>query len=808
MKNTVLLLVLLLLLTYQNVYSQSSQSAIQGVVFNTENKPAIYSTAVLMNKDSVFMSGSLIGEDGIFRFEKLNEGEYHIMIRNIEFQTYISELITVSDNKTIDIGSIQLKVSRNNLEEVVITGEKALVEIHSDKMVYNVSASVNATGNNALELLSKSPGIRVDMDNNIILQGKTGVQIYINGRPSRISGSDLANMLEGMQSENIESIEIISNPSAKYDAEGTGGVINIIMKKSLATGFNGNITGSYSKGIKPRTNVGTSVNYNGEKIKFFSSLNLSDNNYTFNRNEVMLRENYSLDMLSLRPTHKKGINFAGGMDYKINREHTLSLDARVLIDNRISPQTSNTIIEDINEIDPSEILIAETMDEGGSENYNANLHYSFIPNKSSEFSADISFGIYSNTNDTQQPNWYYELDSTFLRSIESQYNANTDIDLFSAQVDYVRRFGKASISTGGKYSYINTNNTLLFYDVENDSSQLNTERSNNFTYLEKVAAAYLIISWSPTEKISMNAGLRVENTSSLGELISANPGPDDIVPRNYNSLFPNVSISYDDKKNHALSLSYSRRINRPNYQNLNPFVSKLSELSAWKGNPFLEPNYITNYQLSYSLKRKLVISNTYSITKNYFARLFEPDGEKGTVISPRNMDQAIVNGLSVSYPLSVSKWWEFSSFLLYNYEDYKGELGGNIITMEKHILEYRMQNNIKLPLKFSMELSFYATSPHVWRGATTIDGYYRFDLGLKRVFFNDKLLVQASAWDIFETGTTYHYSSDYGGLIIDGDAFFDGRRLSINASYKFGNQDIKKRKGKSSLDDELKRISD
>jgi iron complex outermembrane receptor protein len=808
MKNTWLLLTIPLFFFHKNVSGQSGLSVIQGIVYNTENNPAMFSTAVLMNKDSVFMNGTLIGEDGMFRFEKLNAGAYHIMVRNIEFQTYISDRITINESDIIDLGSIHLKTKTNNLEEVVIKGEKALVEVHSDKMVYNVSASVNATGNNALELLSKSPGIRVDMDNNIILQGKTGVQIYINGRPSRISGSDLANMLEGMQSENIESIEIISNPSARYDAEGTGGIINIVMKKSMATGFNGSLTGSYSKGIEPRANAGTNINYNGEKINFFSSLNYSDNNYTFNRNEIMLREDYSLTMISLRPTNKRGINFSGGMDYRINKEQTLSFDARVLVDKRISPQTSNTIIDDLSEVDPSEILIAETMDDGGSDNYNANLHYSFVPNRSSEFSADISFGIYSSTRDTKQPNWYYSMDTTLLRSIESQFSANTDIDLFSTQVDYVRRFGKASISSGGKYSYISTKNSLDFYNIEDDNPILDPDRSNNFTYLEKVAAAYIIISWKPTDKISMNAGVRFENTSSLGELISANPGPDDIVPRNYNSIFPNISISFDDKKKHALSLSYSRRINRPNYQNLNPFESKLSELSSWRGNPFLEPNYITNYQVSYSLMRKLVISNTFSITENYFARLFQTDGDKGTVISPQNMDNAIVNGLSVSYPLTVSKWWEFTAFFLYNYEDYSGGLGGYSINMEKHIQEFRMQNALKLPLKFNMELSFYATSPHVWRGATTIDGYYRIDLGLKRVFFNEKLLVQVSAWDIFETGTTYYYSSNYGGMVIDGDAFFDGRRIAVNASYKFGNQNIKKRKVKSSLDNELNRISE
>ncbi len=799
---------LIILMLGLNSYGQTGAGRIQGFVYNPDKEAAVYSTVVLMNRDSVFMKGTLSGDDGSFQFDKLKSGDYHIMVRNVEFNTYISELVPLSEYQVYEIGSIFLSARLNDLEEVVIKGEKAMVEVHADKMVFNVSASVNSTGNSALELLSKSPGVRVDMDNNIILQGKSGVQIYINGRPSRISGSDLANMLEGMRSEDIESIEIISNPSSKYDAEGTGGIINILMKKDLSNGFNGSVNASYSKGVKPRTSVGTNLNYSGKKLNVFSSINYSDHNSTFDRNEIMILENYSLDLLSLRPSNRKGINFTGGVDYKINNEHTLSLDAKALVNERSSPQSSTTFIEDLNGVLPGERLYAETLDEGGSQNYNANMHYSFVPNRSSEFSADLSYASYMNINNTDQPNYYYSLDSVLLRTIQSNYDAGTGIDLFSAQADYSRSVGKAKISTGVKYSYISTNNQLKYYDVENGIETLNTGRSNDFSYLEKVAAAYVIVNLKPTERVSMNGGLRVENTSSLGELVSANPGPDDVVPRNYTSLFPNVSIAYNDQNNHALSLSYGRRITRPDYQNLNPFESKLSELAAWRGNPFLKPNYIDNYQVSYSLKRKLVISNTYSITKNYFASIFETVGDKGTVISPRNMDRAIVNGLSVSYPMSISKWWEFSSFFLYNYEAYQGDIGGTLIDLKVNVINFRMQNDFRLPGDIRMELSLYASGPSVWRGTTIIASNYNIDLGIRREFFAKKLLIQAAVRDIFNTGSRYFYSSDYGGMIINGDAFFDGRRVSLNATYKFGNQGVKARKSKSSLDAELNRISE
>ena len=808
MKNISICIILAFLFHHQHACGQTNKGTIKGYVFDPENKPALYSTVVLMNKDSVFIGGTLSSDDGSFEFKNIAYNDYHVMVRNLEFNTYVSELISIHNSEVYDMGNIQLKTKMNNLDEVVVKGEKSLIEIRPDKMVYNVSASVNSTGNNALELISKSPGVIVDMDNNITLQGKSGVQIYINSHPSRMSGSDLSNMLEGMQSENIESIEIISNPSSKYDAEGTGGIINIILKKDINTGFNGSVNGSYSKGELARSNLGTSLNYSGKKINAFSRLTVSDDNYLFQVEEVKLQEEYSYHLNSYQPSHRKGINYSGGFDYKINNEQVISLDARVQDNLRTNSTESNTIIEDLKGVQPKEKLLAGLNSDGGNSNYNANLQYSFKPNRASDFTADVSYGKYDNHNATDQPNWYYSLDSVLLRSSETQYNTTTGIDLFSAKADFNTSFGKTTLSAGVKYSYIETKNSLVFYDIEEELRVYNTDQSNDFSYLEKVAAAYAIFNWKPTDKFTMNTGLRVENTSSLGELTSENPSPDDIVPRNYTSLFPNISIAFDDMKNHALSLSYGRRITRPNYQDLNPFESRSSEISAWKGNPFLRPNYIDNYQITYSFKRKLVISNTFSITHDYFANVFLQVSENKAILTPRNMDEAVINGLSVTYPLKVSKWWEFSTFLNYNYESYKGDIDGVIIDMKAQVLFFRMQNNIKLPWDIKMELSGYAVSPSIWRGSVNIEQHYRIDAGLKKSFLDDKLMVQASAGDIFNTGTTYHYSSNYGGLVMDGYAFFDGRRISFSASYKFGNQKIKERKSKSSLDKELNRISD
>jgi hypothetical protein len=695
------------------------------------------------------------------------------------------------------------------LNAVEIVGRKALVEVHADKMVFNVASSVNASGNNGLELLSKAPGVVVDMDNNIILQGKSGVQIFIDGRPSRLSGKDLTNFLESIRSDNIESIEIITKPSSKYDAEGTGGIINIKLKKNTSLGFNGNVIASYSKGVFPRSSVGTTLNYSGMKIKLFTTLNYSDDRFQTDIIESSYQNGYLINKNSKSKYNRKSYNFSGGMDYTINDKQSISMDGRVFINRSNQVLNSSTGIYDSINSEDGEIHLSKALDEMPSENYNYNFSYRYSIDSTSKLSADFSMGKFSSTKNTWQPNDYYNISGdTLLRSVNNQYNANTKIDLWSVMVDYEKRFKKLTLSLGAKYSYITTGNQLAFYNIEDETQVLDTTKSNKFNYTEKVAAFYLIVNANLSDKISVNAGLRMESTSSLGVLESNITTLDSKVQRTYTDFFPNVSISYDDQKNSVLSASIGRRITRPNYQDLNPFESRTSELSGWKGNPFLNPNYITNYQLTYSFKRKLVISNTYSITKDFFANVFEITDGAGNILTPRNLQRAINNGLSVSYPLKVAKWWNFTTFLVYNYSSYNGTIGNTVIDLKANIYNFRLQNSLNLPGKITMELTYYYSSPWIWGGTVNVEGGYAINFGLKKDFLNKKLLLQVTGSDIFRTRSDYHYKSNYGGKHVDGVITFDNQRFGINITYNFGNQKAKTTKRrKSAIDDDLNRIS-
>jgi outer membrane receptor protein involved in Fe transport len=790
-------------------FAQTNQAQIKGFIYSLENEPSQFSTVVLMNQDSVFMKGTLSLNDGSFILEKIDPGPYFILVRNIEFNPHVSSAVLIENDETVTLDTIYLETRVFGLQEIVVKGEKSIVEMHPDKMVYNVSSSVNASGNNGLELLSKTPGVMVDLDNNISLQGKSGVRIFINGRPSRLSGSDLSNLLEGMRSDNIESIDLITNPSAKYEAEGSGGIIDIKMKKSGLSGFNGNIIGNYSRGIHPGSGLGTTLNVNTEKINIYSNINYSDQFSIDNFIQTTEREKFIMDMETDNLIHRQGLNISGGLDYRINSESTFGIDAKALLNERNGDLESITNIKSIDGNIPAEILNARVLSGAYSDNYNMNMYYNYSPNGSSNFSADFSLGKYSNENNTEQPNTYYSGDGLqILRTADSRYDTNTDIDLLSGKVDYEKRVNKLTFSTGAKYSYIKTYNKLAHYEIQNNQPILDDNRSNRFSYLEKVAAAYFIFGAKLSERISLNSGLRVENTSSLGELESAIQTADDVVARDYTSWFPNISLSYDDQKNHGISLNFGKRITRPYYQDLNPFETKTSEISSWKGNPFLKPNYITNYQLTYTFKRKLIISNNYSITRDFFATIFEAVGDKSTILVPRNMQNVYSNGLSASYSQRAFNWWNFNAYFIYNYTKYDGNLNGTVIDIESNTYNFRLQNNINLPEDIKMELSYSYSSPWIWRGSIYVESYQRLDLGLKREFYQ-KLLIQITASDLLKTGSDFYYNSNYGGLITNGIRSFDWSRFGITATYKFGNQKMKGRARKNSaIDEELKRISE
>ena len=782
---------------------------IKGSIKNTENEPVMFSTVFLLDKDSVYIKGDVSKEDGSFLLSDLKAGTYRIKIQNVEYQPHVTEFFNLAPNEVKILKSIPLTHSVAQLNEVVVTGAKSVVEVHADRMVFNVANSANTSGNNGLELLNKTPGVKVDPDNNILLQGKAGVQIYINGRPSRLSGSDLTAMLQSTQADNIESIEVITNPPAKYEAAGTAGIINIKMKKNNDYGYNGTLISNYSKGDYARNNNGLTLNYKNSKINVNGNVTRYDNDFQSDFVDTKEQSGYLMDQQSYGLNLSQGYNFSGDVDYAINDKHSLSFTSRGVLNNGTKTLSSETSITKMANDSLASILVSPSQADLSSKNFNYNVNYQFIPSKTSTLTADLSLGNYTSDQRTNQPNQYYAPDGTsVIREVNNAFNTNTQIDFKTAQLDYEKKFSKLKLSTGGKYNSINTDNEFEFYKIENGQPILDINKSNNFTYVEKVSALYAVINSDLSPKINLNAGLRMEHTNSEGILVSEVSINDSDVKRSYTNYFPNVGLSYDNKKASVISVSLGKRINRPNYQDLNPFETKLSEIAFFKGNPFLKPNYVMNYSFTYAYKQKLILSNTYSVTTDYFANILVVVNGIGTFLKPFNMQKSTNNGLTASYPLAVTKWWDIISFVNYNYSTYKGDIEGTIIDIKAHVYDFRIQNNFVLPGHTSLELSYFYNSPSVWRGSIRIDPFSGLYFGLRKDFFKNRMQLRLTGSDMLNKSSDYHYHGNYGGLKIDGVFSQDNRRYGAGLTFKFGNEKMKgAKKRKTGLDDSLERIS-
>jgi len=625
-----------------------------------------------------------------------------------------------------------------------------------------------------------------------------------------LAGDDLTTFLQSLSSDNVESIEIISNPPAKYDAEGTGGIINIRLKKNVATGFNGSASSNATKGVEYRYNNNLSLNFGSEKIKTNLDLSHSFFNYLQKFDDNKYQNNYFLDLSSKEPKITKSINANFGIEAQLNENHSLYFNAQTIFSTIDNALNSTTNIYQDSPREFLEILSSQSFRTGDSDNYIFNLNHFWKASDSSNLTTNFSTGNYQSQNNTFQPNTYYETDGNTVKTTEDTgFDSNTTINLWSAKMDYEKSWDKITFTMGIKYAHILTKNGFYFYNYQNDSPILDTSRSNDFNYTENVAAAYTNLNIQLSNSWTINTGLRVENTASRGQLLSDIAVDNKDVKRHYTDYFPNLGLSFDNQKNHSFSFNIGKRITRPDYQSLNPFETPTSQLVVWKGNPFLKPNYIMNYQLSYSLNQNLIITLAYSNTKDFFSNIVEVLNENKTQIIPRNMQNSDNYALSISYPLTLTKFWDIMIFGNLSYETFKGNVEGNLIDIENTHWNYNLQNNLKLPKDILVEITFNQQNRWIWRGSSYIEGTYGLNFGAKKDFLNERLQVRIVGNDIFRTTTNYPYNLNYGGIVLIGVYGSDNQRFGAGLTYKFGNQNAKNKiKVKGGLDEELRRISE
>ncbi len=765
--------------------------------------------SLLAAKDSSVIKLAATKENGSYNFSNITAGKYLIKASSVEYKAAFSATFEVNGSAVI-IPDLQLAKTAASLKGVTVTAQKPLLEVKADKMIVNVEGTINAVGSDALELLRKSPGILVDKDDNLSLSGKNGVQVYIDGRPSPLSGTDLANYLRSLNSSQVEAIEIISNPSAKYEAAGNAGIINIRLKKNKSFGTNGSVNAGWNIGTYAKYNTGINLNYRNKKINLFG-------NYSYNRgkneNNIGIYRTVAdslFDQTGKIIMNNKSHNFKAGLDYFIDKKNTIG----VIVNGNFSDPTitnkSTTPISYMPTGKVDRILVADNSSFKRSNNINFNVNYSYT-NAGKSLVVNADHGTYDINSNQFQPNYYYDASGkNLVSSVVYRMIAPTTININSIKADWEQPFKKGTLGFGGKFANVKTDNDFKQYNVNSSTENLDKDRSNMFTYKENISAGYVNYSRA-LKRITLQVGVRVEHTGAEGissgqKNVAGNYNPySETFKRSYTDFFPSASISFTKKPTNQFSINYSRRIDRPNYQDLNPFEFKLDEYTFQKGNINLRPQYTNSIGITNTYKYKLTTTLNYSHVKDLFTQVFDTAETSKAFISKKNLATQDIVSLNISYPFRYKAYSMFANVNSF-YSSYNADYGaGRKININAVGMSVYMQNSIKFAKTFNAELTAFYNAPTVYQGTIKANALWSIDAGLQKQVLKGKATIKTSVSDIFKT-LQFTGTSEFAGQRSIIHANWESRQFKVNFVYRFGSNLVKgARQRGNSADDEMKR---
>ena len=815
MKQKLLFIASLCFISSTAIYAQAP-AKVSGQIKDNTGKALSNATIMLHSaKDSSLKKTAVSDSRGYYEMLAINPGRYFVTSTVLNMQKTSSPVFEVKENETVSAPDIITQPAAKSMEGVTVSSKKPMVEVRADKTILNVEGTINAVGQDALELLRKSPGVIVDKDDNLSLAGKNGVQVYIDGKPSPLSGADLASYLKSLQSAQIEAIELITNPSAKYEAAGNAGIINIKLKKDKTIGTNGSFNGGYNIGVYAKYNAGLSLNHRNKKMNLFGNYNF---NTGINENIFKLYREQGDSIFDQRNRmlnrNKYGNNFKAGADFFINKKSTVGfiLSGNIAKTVTESEGPMNIIYRPTNTV--SRLLRASSHNEIKRNNLNTNINYRYAVTGGTELNIDADYGFFNLRGNQFQPNDYFDASgNNKLYSNVYRMISPTDIDIYSVKADYERNFYKGRLGIGAKVGFVKTDNDFARYDVIGNTEVYDKDKSNRFRYTENINALYVNYN-RPFKGFMVQFGLRLENTvsdgKSTGLKYNSNTGLyenyDSSIHRNYTNLFPSAAITFNKNPMSQFGITYSRRIDRPAYQDLNPFEFKLNDYTFMKGNTQLKPQYTNSIGFSHTYKYKLNTQLNYSHVKDIFTQL--PDTTEGSksFLTKKNLATQDIVSLNISYPLQY-KWYSFFANLNSYYSMYKADFGGGDrkIDLDVFALSFFMQNSFNLGKGFKLELSGFYNSPTIWQGTFKSKAIYGIDGGMQKTLFKGKGNLRVALSDMFRL-MKFSGSNNFTGQYNEASGRWESRQFKVNFSYRFGNAQVKAaRQRKTSIEEENKR---
>lgn len=794
-----ILLLYMLGAIYQPVFSQNIKNfAIRGLLEGEAHQSIDGATVFLKNDKAEVVGQAVSRPDGTFQLKTVS-GNYVMLVT---YQGAIVHTVILEGfSADRDLGRIRIKAGDNNLREVLVKGKKrTLIQTDGRKVVYNIENSVTAQGSNILEALKKAPGVMVSQDNTISLNGVSGVLIMINGRQTYLQAEELAQLLKSMPSSAIKSIEIIKNPSAEYEAAGSGGMINLVLQKSAGDGFNGSVNSgaAYGKSFKQNTNL--NLNLRSGKLNLFGSYNHNfgkfamdyDNDRTTN-GKIYLNPNSDIDK-----RHSMGAT--AGADYTIDSLQTIGLVLNGNFYNGPGLITPETQIYDEGTGQLLQTLKSQSdYYHQTADRYNSNVNYRYKDAAGHTLSLDADYGYFKSGSRNLNTNTFYGPDGTYQSADDFRLASNKDIKLYALKADYSLKAGTGRLGLGGKYSSVSADNTFYQYTVIETADLLNVEASNTFNYEEQIAAGYLKYEGPITTNWSFDAGVRAEKTISKGDLLPFPGGNQQAVQvkRNYLDFFPTASLSYKTEKSGTYNLSYSRRIDRPAYKDLNPFLNPVDELSYWKGNSFLQPQYASSFSLQYSYKNTIASAGYTHIT-DLAGGVSELADNGILIMMPQNIGSQNNYNLTITQQINVSSYWSMSATLIGLYlENDVGTARYGYYHPKRFAGVINTQQTFKLPYRMTAEIAAVLNSKSLTGLNTYVRSSSQVDLGLQKNVIGEKGTLRLALTDIYK-GNRYDTDSELNGMRLHSTYHGEYRQVKLNFTYRFGSSKVKSQESRES----------
>jgi hypothetical protein len=797
----------MLVLYIFNIYGQKSHS-ISGFIYDDLKSKLGYSSICILNgQDSTIIIGAIADSNGFFNFSNINSGNYILCAGYIGYAKCFMPVILDNQNKFID--SIQLKRSAHDLliKEVEIIAPRTIIEKKPEGFEFHVENSITASNGTALDALGKAPGVFINQQSGVSLKGKSDILILIDGTPLNLSVEEELNYLKTLNAQDISKIKIITNPSSKYDAEGSG-VIDIITKKNKTRGINATLKYDYAKGNFSTHKPGFDFNYRNHFINIFGNFTYENGKTSKEELENIVysqgKTTSSYDQHSYRVKLRNSIIFRTGVDLSINNNNIGFLVNGYGDQNNVRNLTNTAIIDSTNSL--ASIINTNDKIRNEANNLSYNLNYRWrIDTLGKEINFDADYCTYSSSANQFITNDFLDKNSVLLYSDDpSLGDAFQNVKIRTAKTNFIFPFNNGfKFEFGGKISLIGTDNSIYFNTISEGIPIPDTTLSNTFNYEENIKALFGSLSYT-RELFNLQAGVRFENTQTNGNSLTLTRD----VKSNYKKLFPSLFFEYLFNQNHQLDLSYSSRIARPDYWELNPFRWYINPYSFVEGNPYLKSAYINSLELSYTAMQLYSLTIYYEIIKEPFMQIPVQDNVNKTIrFIQVNLDQGINYGLSLNLPLTFFKCWESTnSFTIFEQQE-ESEFLNNDINSRQLAFDFQTTNTVSIPgiQKLYAEISSYYTSPRL-QGLFEVGNSFDLSFGIRKVFMKNKATISLLFSDIFYTNSPTA-RIDYFDQNSSYKFKLDSRIFRVSLSFKLGNNTLKSPLNRETgNEDEMKRL--